>query len=243
MAYAQTSSDFRRSEGSGPLHAGGSQVLHSTSRSTSSEPLPLVPKYLSVTSLTKRRKLPKSTGNLHAYKAEDYSQLSWPLPKMFGQEKYGFSLLDVEVKRREASRDPRFVKDMAVMSKKLIRLHYDQQIIDHEWRKTYKALLDAEHREATCGEKASQKAKEMFKKELETIMKYLLTLQEQRDMYENSIKEVYDRCSQIRTTIKSEADLDELRQFMEAQTRAAKKPDDVFWRTKFDIKSHVKREY
>ena len=59
------------------------------------------------------RKLPSSTGNLHGWLAEagltlvssepppptlfflhvsakDYSQINWPLPKMFGKEKYGY---------------------------------------------------------------------------------------------------------------------------------------------------------
>lgn len=201
------------------------------------EPLPQVPNYLSVNSLTKRRKLPQSTGNLHAYMAEDYSQLNWPLPKMFGNEKYGYSLVDVEVKGRKASRDNRFVKECAQSSKKLIRLAYDQQIVDREWRNTYKALLRAEHHQATLPGNATEKTKKICKEDVENRMKYLLELQEQRDMYEEQIKRVYDRCDSIKETIRKEAELDELREFMEGQTRSKIQADSPFWRTKFNIQS------
>merc|ERR1712056_177334 len=76
-----------------------------------------IPKHLSTNSLTKRKKLDPSTGNHHGYQAEDYSQVSWPLPKSFGKEKYAYSLIDIE--------DPRYVRECASMSKKLIRLNYD----------------------------------------------------------------------------------------------------------------------
>lgn len=66
------------------------------------------------------------------------------------------------------------------MSKRLVRLSYDQQIVDLEWRKTYKALLDAEHRNATLSVNAPQKAKDQLKKEIDGLMKYLLELQEPR---------------------------------------------------------------
>merc|ERR1719487_3225404 len=105
-----------------------------------SQEVPKIPRYLSTNSLTRRRKLSNSSGNLHGYMAEDYTSINWPLPKMFGQEKYGYSLIDIE--------DPRHVKECARLSQKLIRLSYDQQIIDLEWRKTYKALLDAEQKNA-----------------------------------------------------------------------------------------------
>lgn len=213
--------------------------LGATSSSSPLEPLPKVPAYLSVNSLTKRRKLPKSTGNLHAYMAEDYSQLNWPLPKMFGQEKYGYSLVDVEVKGRKASRDARFVKECAQSSKKMVRLAYDQQIIDREWRNTYKALLRAEHHQATLPANATDKTKITLKKEVDNAMKYLLELQEQKDMYENQIKTVYDRCDSIKETIRKEAELDELREFMETQTKSRISQESPFWRTKFNIHSQT----
>jgi hypothetical protein len=47
---------------------------------------------------------------------------------MFGEEKYAFSLIDIE--------DPRYVEECAEHAKKLIHYFYDQQIIDLEWRNT-----------------------------------------------------------------------------------------------------------
>merc|ERR1712232_1327906 len=159
---------------------------------------------------------------------------------MYGQEKYGYSLVDVELKNRPeraASKDHRFVKETGVMSKRLIRLNYDSQIVDHEWRKCLKRLKDAEHRSRTCGANAPQKSRDMFKAEEEAIKKELLALQEQKDLHLDAIKAVTDRCDAIKTTIKTEADLDELREHMEAQTKDKIASDSAFWRTKFDIRS------
>eukprot|EP00928_Gymnodinium_smaydae_P009991 TRINITY_DN13751_c0_g1_i1.p1 TRINITY_DN13751_c0_g1~~TRINITY_DN13751_c0_g1_i1.p1 ORF type:complete len:231 (+),score=60.82 TRINITY_DN13751_c0_g1_i1:69-761(+) len=221
----------KRSSSLGALCSGGAEALPSTAASTAESPLPKVPPYLSVHGLTRRRKLSASTGNLHAYMAEDYHQLNWPLPKMYGKEKYGYSLIDVEVKGRAASVDPRFVKEIGFMSKKLIRLNYDQQIVDNQWRITYKALLAAEHRRDTCGEKCAQKTKDMFKVEVANLKESLLTLQEQRDNYANEIK----------ATIKKEAELDELREYMENSTRERMGTDSALWTKKFNIRSMHKK--
>lgn len=199
--------------------------------------LPKVPGYLSVTGLTRRRKLSKSTGNLHAYLGEDYHQLNWPLPKMYGKEKYGYSLIDVEVKGRAASQDHRFVKDCAFFSKKLVRLSYDQQIVDQEWRNTYKKLLMAEYHRDTLPPNAQEKTKSLMKDRVKEHMKYLLELQEQKDMYANAIKETYEKCDEIREKIKKEAELDELREYMEGQTKLKMGTESPFWRTKFNIRS------
>jgi len=188
---------------------------------------PKVPKYLSVHALTKQRKLSASTGNIHGYMAEDYSQLNWPLPKMFGKEKYGYTLIDIT--------DPRCTRDCSSMSKKLIRVSYDQQIVDLEWRKTYKNLLLAEHRYATLPDAAQQKTRDVHKKEIETHSKYLLELQEQKDMYENLVKDVYAKCSEIKLALKKESDLEDLRMYMEGVTKDRVETDSPFWRTKFNI--------
>merc|ERR1719440_2529121 len=117
-----------------------------------------IPKYLGTQSLTKRRYLSQSTGNLHGLQAEDYSKLNWPMPKMFGHEKYAYGLIDIE--------DERYVEECAKMSKKLIRLTYDTQIIDLEWRNTYKRLLDAEHRRETLPKDCKQKTKDILDAEV-----------------------------------------------------------------------------
>eukprot|EP00927_Polykrikos_kofoidii_P010037 TRINITY_DN14235_c0_g1_i1.p1 TRINITY_DN14235_c0_g1~~TRINITY_DN14235_c0_g1_i1.p1 ORF type:complete len:243 (-),score=52.76 TRINITY_DN14235_c0_g1_i1:168-896(-) len=237
---ACTSPHMHRSASSGAIlgHTGTSILGASTNSGQLSEsPLPKVPMYLSVNSLTKRRKLPQSTGNLHAYKAEDYTQVNWPLPKMFGQEKYGFSVVDVEAKGRKASLDKRFVKACGGMSKKLVQLKYDQQIIDQEWRDTYKLMLDAEHRERTLPTECVPKTKELLKKEVTGHKERLLALQEQKDMYMDAIKSIGERCDSIKATIKTEAELDELRESMEGETRGKIAGNSAFWRTKFNIKS------
>lgn len=188
---------------------------------------PAIPKYLSVEGLTRRQKLSKSTGNLHGYLAEDYQQINWPLPKMFGKETYGYSLIDIT--------DPRHVKNCAGMSKKLVRLNYDQQIIDLEWRKTYSALLDAEHRQATLPTNAQNKTKDLLKKEVDGCMKSLLELQEQKDIYAREIQDVYAKCDDVKTSLKKESDLEGLRVYMEGRTRTSIPEDSPFWRTKFNI--------
>jgi len=189
--------------------------------------VPKIPRYLSVNGLTTRRKLSANTGNHHGFMAEDYKQLNWPLPKMFGQEKYGFSLIDID--------DPRFLKECAGNSLKMIRLHYDEQIVDLEWRKTYKALREAEHRMATSG--SNDKTKELIKKEVQGHLKYLLELQEQKDMYQSHIGEVNDRCANIKGTIKKENDLEELRMTLENHTKDRIPHDAAFWKTKFNTRS------
>jgi len=194
---------------------------------------PAVPKHLSVHALTRRRKLGSSTGNLHGYMAEDYHQTNWPLPKMFGEEKYGFSLIDIT--------DPRYLKECASMSKKLCRLSYDQQIIDLEWRKTYKALLVAEHKLATLRPREGlppsfvSKTQDKLKKEVETAQKYLLELQDQKDLFEKEIQTVNTRCDVIKAALKKESDLEELRVHMEGRTKGQIADGDEFWRRKFNI--------
>lgn len=190
---------------------------------------PKIPKYLSTSSLTKRSYLSASTGNLHGLRNEDYHATNWPLPKMFGQEKYAFSLIDIE--------DPRYLEECASMGRKLIRLFYDQQIIDLEWRKTYKALLDAEHRRKTLPENARQGTKDKLDREVADTKKYLLELQDQRDMYDGCIQDIYSRCDTIKKTIKKETDLEDLRMEMSNRTKGRFDPEDPFWATRFNTRS------
>jgi len=215
-------SSMQRSQSSGALQRAGALATNGESVA-----VPKIPRYLSTNGLTTRRKLNPNTGNIHGYMAEDYKSLNWPLPKMFGQEKYGFSLIDID--------DPRFLKECAGNSKKLIRLNYDEQIVDLEWRKTYKALRDAEHRMATSG--TNDKTKELLKKEVQGHLKYLLELQEQKDMYQSHIAEVNDRCDNIKGTIKKENDLEELRMTLENHTKDRIPHEAAFWKTKFNTRS------
>lgn len=221
MSRSKSGGDLRRSHSAGALN--GSQASLSAScspaRGGDSGEVPKLPMHLSTKGLTRRRKLASSTLNLHGYMAEDYTQLSWPLPKMFGMEKYAHTLIDIE--------DKRYLKSCSEMSQRLIRLHYDQQIVDLEWRKTYKELLDAEKHLDTLGapmpvnggDALTEKTKALLQKRIDNAKKYLLELQEQKAHYETEIQEVYDKCAAIKASIKKENDLEAIRSDMTKQTR------------------------
>lgn len=232
-------SSMQRSQSSGALQATGQATLGGGSAGATRKKMPFVPRHLSVSSLTKRRKLPSSSGNLHGYMAEDYSQINFPLPTMFGKEKYAYSLIDVEVADRAASRDERYVAECGQMSKKLVRLQYDQQIIDLEWRKTYKLLLNAEHQEKVVLKQpaSSEKTKQQMRSDVVRYMSYLLSLQEQKDMYQTQILTVSSRCDDIRTHLKQEFDLEELRNEMEQKAKESMPDYEAFKKLRFNVKS------
>ncbi|CAD7925946.1 unnamed protein product [Amoebophrya sp. A120] len=185
-----------------------------------------IPDWLSTKSLAKRRYLPASTGNLHGLQAGEFHNTKWPLPKMFGQEKYAFSLIDIE--------DPRYVDECASMSKQLIHYFYDQQIFDLKWRETYKQLIRAEKRRANLPALASNKAKDELDGNVKKFKKYLLELQEQRDLYQTKIDGIFERCAQIKRGIKKENDLEELRMEMTGRVKAKFAQEDGFWSTQFN---------
>jgi len=187
-----------------------------------------IPEWLSTKSLTKRRYLSASTGNLHGLQANEFMQTKWPLPKMFGEEKYAYTLVDIE--------DPRYVDECADMAKKLIRYYYDLQILDLEWRKTYKNLIKAEKRRFNLPETASTKAKDQLDNNVKTTKKYLLELQDQKDSYQACIDQIYERCSQIKRSIKKENDLEDLREEMSNRVKQRFDPDDTFWKTQFNAR-------
>jgi len=145
----------------------------------------------------------------------------------FGEEKYGYTLIDIT--------DPRCTRQCAVMSKKLIRLAYDHQLVDLEWRKTYKNMLHAEHRLKTLPEFAPQKTVDSHKKEIEAHNKYLLELQEQKDMYAKEVSDIYAQCSEMKLALKKESDLEDLRMYMEGVTKKKVDAESPFWKTKFNI--------
>mmetsp|Transcript_14964 Transcript_14964/g.32943 ORF Transcript_14964/g.32943 Transcript_14964/m.32943 type:complete len:249 (+) Transcript_14964:46-792(+) len=190
---------------------------HGTLISPNEKPPP-VPSWLSTTSLqtrfpcgsftsggpsmNRRKYLSRSTGNLHGLRNDDYAGVSWSLPKMFGDEKYAYSLVDIE--------DPRYVKEAYEMGRKLTKLFYEQQIVDLEWRRTYKGLLAAEHRRDTLPK--DSKATKAHEKEVDDHTTHLKHLQEQRDLYEAHVQAVFTRCEQIKADIRKENFLDEIRE-------------------------------
>lgn len=191
--------------------------------------VPDVPEWLSTKSLVKRRYLSQSTGNLHGLQANEFHGTKWPLPRMFGDEKYAYTLIDIE--------DPRYVEECANMAKRLIHYFYDQQIFDLEWRKTYKRLISAEKRRANLPPSAQQKAKDELDKNVAKAKKYLLELQEQKDLYQTYIDQIFDRCSQIKRSIKKENDLEELREEMSNRVKSRFDTSDAFWRTSFNARN------
>merc|ERR1712050_303225 len=102
---------------------------------------------------------------------------------------------------------------------------------------TYKALLDAEHRNATLPANCPEWRKANLKKEVDGHMKYLMELQEQKDLYEEEVKVIYERCDAIKATIKKENDLEELREHMERKQKERVGAESIFWKTKFNIRS------
>lgn len=196
-----------------------------------SESLPL---YLSTKSLAKRCYLSASTGNIHGLKSADYEKTRWPLPKMFGNEKYAYNLIDIE--------EPRYAVRASQMGKQLIRFFYDQQILDLEWRKTYKALQDAEHRRNTMPETMRQAARDRVEREVTEKRKYLLELQEQKDIYEENVQKIWKECDTTKRSIQKETDLENLRQEMSDRTRdRIGDAEAPFWSKKFNPQSHMPR--
>jgi hypothetical protein len=194
------------------------------------------PAWLKTTSVNRKTYLSRATGNVHGLKSCDYGNINWSLPKMFGDEKYAFSLIDIE--------DPRYTQEAANMGRKLTRLNYEKQIIDLEWRRTYKSLLRAEQHERTLGESVghderADKRREQRRTEIKTQISdfkaHLLTLQDQKDMYESCIEDIWERCKQIKESIRTENDLESLRKELSARVQLTYAPDDEFWTQKFNI--------
>jgi hypothetical protein len=198
-------------------------------------PKPSRPRWLTTGSLSKRVYLATSTGNIHGLKSEDYNSLCWSMPKMFGDEKYAFTLIDIE--------DPRYLEEVALMGRKLTRLNYEKQIIDMEWRKTYKMMLQAEHHLSSFRESSSlpqsvaNKTKSMLETKITSYKDYLLELQEQKDSYESLAKEIYERCGEIKKTIRQENMLQELSEEMTDRVKSHYPQSDEFWQSKFNARS------
>ena len=199
---------------------------------------PKRPFWLKTASLSRREYLSKATGNVHGLKNCDYGNINWSMPKMFGDEKYAFSLVDIE--------DPRYVEEAALMGRKLTRLNYEKQIVDMEWTRTYKSLLRAEKHEQTLGnpsfhdekmDKRREKRKQEIKAEIDDFKAHLLTLQEQKDMYESCIQDIWTRCHQIKESIRTENDLESLRKELSQRVQQQYAPDDEFWSTKFSLET------
>lgn len=186
-----------------------------------------IPDWLSTKSLSKKRYRLGSTGNLHGLQAQEFLGNLYPLPKMFGDEGYAYSLIDID--------DPRYLDDCAFMSRRLIQLFNESQIIDIQWKKCYNNLSMAENRFGNLPPSASQKARDALKEDVKDAKKKLLELQEQKDLYCVEINTIFDKCAAIKASIKKENDLDQLREEMTNATRAKYKAGDAFWDKTFNV--------
>lgn len=194
--------------------------------------MPGIPEHLKLSNLPVKTH-PKTGPMVHCLKDFDHIVTQWPLPIMFGEEQYSFSLIDIE--------DRRYAEECAEMSRRLIKYLYDRQIISLEWRKTYRDLTDAESRKASLPATAPQKTRDAMDKAVNDFRTRLLEIQDQRDGYDVCIGKILDRCAQIKATIKKEADLESLRKELSERVKARFANDDPFWNTHFDPHSSKKR--
>jgi len=151
----------------------------------------------------KRRYLPASTGNVHGMLMQDYTTFSWPLPKMFGYEKYGYALIDIE--------DPAYAEECAGHSKRLVKLFYERQIVDEVWTNIFKHLSQSQYRRDSLPENATEKTVQKLEQDVKNYKTYLLELQQQRDLYDQEIQKIFSRCDQIKATIKKQQQLEKVR--------------------------------
>lgn len=201
---------------------------HAKTRSRSLMDIPNnIPAWLSPKALSTVVKPSCAIGNEHCIKGLDYLNVQWPMPLMFGSELYSFSLIDIP--------DERFAEETAVMSAKLMKLFYDSQIVEGQWRQTYKQFVGAETRKAKLTPGVSIRSKEKAEKDLEAAKAQLLRLQDQRDLYNSIIHKIYDRCAQIKASLLLEKGLQELRDDLTGVVMSVHPPDDPLWTSEFDV--------
>jgi chromosome segregation ATPase len=194
-----------------------------------------VPRWLSPSSVSRVVRADRCTTNQHGIMTPDHLDVQWPLPVMFGQENYSFSLIDIP--------DDRYAEEAGVMSQKLIRLFYDLQIVEYEWRKTYKRFLQAEDRVNHLTPGVLQKSRDKAEKDLSDVREQLLRLQDQRDLFDSTIQKIFERCREIKASILKEHDLEKLREKLNDRVRSLFTDDDIFWKTKFKVHTSHHRQH
>merc|ERR1719174_3665130 len=129
------------------------------------------------------------------------------------------------------------------MGRKLTRLNYEMQIIDAEWRNTYKRLIQAEGHQrnfklpTNMSAAVAKKTAELLANKITEYKAYLLELQEQKDLYQSLTKEIWDRCNEIKKLVRHENNLEELREEMTERVRSYFPLTDEFWSQKFNCNS------
>lgn len=203
-------------------------------RAISEPPSHEIPNWLSPKSLSRKVSPERSADNRHGVMTPDHLDVKWPLPIMFGNEEYAFSLIDIP--------DERYAEEAAVLSRKLVRIFYDYQIIEFEWRKTYKKLIEAEKRKANLTPGVLQKSIEKAESDVNAARDQLLRLQDQRDLFQSILDKIWRRCSQIKATIKKESNLESLRKELSELVKARLPISHEFWESEFRVQpKQVKR--
>lgn len=188
---------------------------------------PVIPRWLTRRSVSTVVRPDSCSLNQHGILTADHINVKWPLPTVFGAEDYGYSLIDMP--------DKRYEKEAALMSAKLIRLFYDKQIIEYEWQKAYKNFVKADTCKANLTPSVLEKSREKAEKEFVDTKEQLLRLQDQRDLFNDLISQIWDRCAEIKAEIKREEDLKELRDQLSLRVKEKYPPNDPFWKTEFSV--------
>lgn len=204
------------------------RMQNSHKRAKSSSSIEEIPLWLSPKSLSRVVSPEPCSDNQHGIMTSDHISVKWPLPIMFGAEEYSFSLIDIP--------DKRYAEEAAVISRKLIRLLYDFQIIEFEWRKTYKKFIEAEKRKANLTPGVLQKSIDKAEADVISTREQLLRLQDQRDLFHSILDKIWMRCTQIKASISKELDLESLRKELSESVKARLPISDIFWTTKFKVK-------
>ena len=189
---------------------------------------PTIPKWLTRRSISTVVRPEACSSNQHAILTADHINVKWPMPRIFGSEEYGFSLVDMPDKRYEV--------EAAEMSAKLIHLFYDKQIIEYEWHKAYKRFVEADKRKTNLTPGVLQKSRDKAEKDVNETKEQLLRLQDQRDLFTNVIDQIWARCAQIKASIKHEQELDTIRRDLTERVKAKYPEGDPFWKTEFSVR-------
>lgn len=191
-----------------------------------------VPDHLSIQSLPQKKYLPSSSNRPHCLKEKPYLEHVKPMPKMFGDERYAYTLIDIQ--------DPRFQPFQVKYSEIFVGHQYDHNIIKAEWMKCHKKYVLAAKAFDSLPAGASEKAKQEKKELRDSLLAHLKELQEQRDQYEEYELAVNAHCKKIKENIGTEQSLERLRQLMTEEVRTAFNPSHTFWSTSFNPKHSEK---
>ena len=107
------------------------------------------------------------------FKDEDYYRFKWPLPKMFGDEDYAYTDLNIK--------DLRYKEEIGEMSKTFADVNHKQMLVERNWRIGLQMLLNAEYRLSTLSKMASEKTRTKFEKAVSDARFVLLRLQVRRN--------------------------------------------------------------